>query len=614
LNKALKGNFKAKIMILMIIFVAVPILVSGYITKMIAENNLLKEKEQKLFGITEILDRHLNQDFTATLKEKGALNASKKEKIKVLNEALSIYTDEIAKSYPGIGVGYYVKDLQAIVTYGPSSKFGNMVGKDISAGHPGRKVMKTGEKHLEIGKQVRGQIMNAMLPIKRHGEVIGYVWANELFSDVDRQLSQMDQIIFICLALGTICVILLLLNFWNRLLGDINLVLRGLQKMKFNLRERISGVKGEIGEIADAVNGMAVSILHARSLSENVMDSMIDGVITVDVSGNITFMNQAAMNLTGVHLQEVIGKPYMETMFNEMCFKSILMETLETGANYIGVEMEFPVQGRKNFFISSSTSPLCDSDGNFIGAVLSFKDITERKLLEQQIYRADRLAAIGEMMAGVAHEVRNPLTAIKSLVQYLQEGSTEAERQEYYPVIVKEVDRVNKIIEELLYFSRPSNANVVLTDINWLIEQTIILTKNITKNTVKYDLRMEKELSNVEIDPEQFKQVFLNILINSIQAMGKSGVITIESLMDLKQENILLHFSDTGSGIQEGDLEKVFDPFYTSKKEGTGLGLSVVQRIVAAHHGGVYLQNIPSGGLKVTIQIPISYSRGDEQR
>jgi two-component system, NtrC family, sensor histidine kinase AtoS len=595
-------------MIMTIIIVAFPILVSGYITKTNAEDNLLKEKEKKLFGITEILNQYIGQDFTAILQVEGAVSADKKTKIKVLNKALSDYTDAVAKAYPGVGVGYYVKDLHAIVTYGPSSKYGDRVGENISSTHPGMKVMETGEKHLEIGKQVRGQIMNAMLPIVRNGHVIGYVWANELTSDVDRQLMQMDLIIFICLTLGMVCIILLLLNFWNRLLVDINLVKQGLQKVKFNLRARITGVTGEIGEIADAVNGMAVSILHARSLLENVMDSMIDGVITVDVSGNITFMNQAAIKLTGVYLDEIIGKPYMETMFNQTGFKSILLETLETGVNHIGVEMDFPVLGRKNLYISSSTSCLHDSEGNFIGAVLSFKDISEKKRLEQQVYRADRLAAIGELMAGVAHEIRNPLTAIKSLVQYLQEGSTEEERLEYFPIIVKEVDRVNKIIQELLYFSRPSHANVLQTNINQLVEETVILAKSITKNTVNFYLKLEKELPKVEIDPEQFKQVFLNILINSIQSMENTGDITIESLLDREQGKVLLHFSDTGTGIHEDKLEKVFDPFYTSKKEGTGLGMAVVQRIVTAHNGDVYLQNIPSGGLKVTIQIPICHS------
>jgi two-component system sensor histidine kinase AtoS len=608
-----KGNLRTKMMIMTIIFVALPILVSGYFTKTIAENHLLKEKEKKLFGVTQILDQYIKEDFNAIIEVEGALSADQQTKVSILNDVLREYTDSVAEAYPGIGVGYYVKDLQAIVTYGPSSEHGDKVGTNIDATHPGIQVLKTGEKQIVMGKQVRGQIMNAMLPIVRNEEILGYAWANELTVDVQNQLDKMDRIIFFALIVGMVCSILSLLKFWTKLLDDVNLVKQGLKKMKINLKERISGVNGEIGQIATEVNGMAASVLDARSLSENVMDSMMDGVITVDVNGNMTFLNKAAMKMTGIQLDEAVGKPYMARMFNEVGFISLLMETLETGTNFIGEEMNFPVNGR-NLYINSSTSRLHDSEGNFIGAVVTFKDISEKKQLEQQIFRADRLAALGEMMAGVAHEIRNPLTAIRSLVQYLQEGSTEEERQEFHPIIVKEVDRANKIIEELLYFARPSDANIIPVNVNRLIEQTMILAQSISKHKVNYHLNLDKDLPTVEIDPEQFKQVFLNILINSFHAMADAGEITIESLVDFEKGKVVLHFSDTGIGIEEDKLEKVFNPFYTSKKEGTGLGLAVVQRIIMAHNGDVLLHNISSGGLKVTIQIPINHSVRDVKR
>ncbi|WP_458411978.1 two-component system sensor histidine kinase AtoS [Schinkia sp. CFF1] len=608
--KVVKGNFRLKMIIMTIIFVTIPILISGYFTKLIAEENLLKEKEKKLYGITYILDQYLQQDFNAILKEKGALHANKQIKIEILNRALSNYTDSLAKAYPGIGVGYYVKDLQAIVTYGPSSEHSDKVGEPINPTHPGNLVLKTGKDEIVVGKQVRGQIMNAMHPIIRKGEIIGYAWANELTIDVDNQLAKMDRIIYICLGLGMLLIIVLLLRFWDKVLIDIEHIKQGLQKMKYNLKERIVGIHGEIGEIADEVNRMAEGILNARSFSENIMDSMVDSVITVDINGNITFMNKAVVNLLEVNLDEVIDKPYMKSMFNDGAFRSFLMKTLETGENYIGVEMEYPANG-KQLYISSSSSRLFDSTGNFIGAVVTFKDITEKKRLEQQVYRADRLSALGVMMAGVAHEIRNPLTAIKSLIQYLQEGSTEEERKEFYPMIIKEVNRANKIIEELLYFARPSDANILPTDVNQLIKESVDLTKSVGKNKVKYHLNFEENLPNIEIDPEQFKQVFLNILFNSIQAMEKSGEITIESLLDVEQGKIVLHFSDTGCGIKEENLDKVFDPFYTSKKDGTGLGLAVVQRIITSHKGDVWLQNIQSGGVVVTIQIPIHFFKGE---
>lgn len=610
MKKMPRGNLRMKMMVATICFVAIPILVSGYITKTIAEKSLLQEKEKKLFGITSMLDQYLQQDFKTILQMNGALSADKETKIRVLNESLREFTDSLASAHPGIGVGYYSLELDAIVTYGPSEEFGDIVGKDINEGHPGRKVMKTGQKQVEIGKQVRGQIMNAMLPLTRDGKVIGYVWANELTSDVENQLYSMDKTIFLCLALGVLAVIILLLYFWNNLLVDINVVKRGLQNMKFDLRRKIAGVTGEIGEIANAVNGMASSILHARTFTENIMDSMVDGIITVDREGNINFMNKAAIELTDIKIEEAMGKPYMKCLFQGVEFNSPLIETLETGKTYIGIEMEYPANG-KNLYISLSTSRLHDSDGEFIGALVIFKDISEKKRLEQQVYRADRLAALGEMMASVAHEIRNPLTAIKSMVQYLQEGSTEEERQEFQPMIIKEVDRANKIIHELLYFSRPADANILKVDVNCLISQTIILVKNVSKHRVTFSLDLQDSLPDAEIDPEQFKQVFLNILINSMQAMEGPGEIIVETAYDPDNQKIMLIFSDTGPGIDEQRIDKVFDPFFTTKKDGTGIGLAVVQRIVAAHHGDIWMDNIPTGGLRVSIEIPTNYEKRD---
>lgn len=587
-----------------------PILISGYLTKNISESYLLKEKEKKLFGAAQMLDHYLAEDFDRILQEKNVLMADKETKIKILNETLSEYTDTVARAYPGIGVGYYVKDLHAIVTYGPSSEHGHIVGRDISSSHPGNFVMKSGEKEVEVGHQVRGPIMNAMLPIKRNGEVLGYVWANERMVDVEKQLAEMDRILYLILGLGTGIAILLLLIFWNKVLDDIYLVKQGLKKMNFNLKERIVGTHGEIGEIAEEVNEMAASLLHARSLSENVMDNMMDGVITVDQSGKITFMNQAAMSLTGVTLEQVIGKSYYDSMFHDikMNHTRLLSDTLKTGRNHIGVEMDYPING-KNLYIIASTSLLHDSDGKIIGAILTFKDISEKRHLEQQVYRADRLAALGEMMAGVAHEIRNPLTAIKSMVQYLHEGSTEEERQEFEPMIVREVDRVNKIIEELLYFARPSTANIIPVHVNQLIEQTVTLAKNASKKKISYRLNLDQTINCVEMDPEQFKQVFLNILINSAQAMDYSGEITVESSFDDEHDGVILHFSDTGPGLEEEIIEKVLDPFYTTKREGTGIGLAVVNRILIEHNGDILIKNIPSGGLRVTLQIPLFHSK-----
>lgn len=608
LKNIVPKTLRGKMIVLTILIVTMPILVSGYVTKTKAEESLLKEKQEKLFGATKILDEHLTRNFSQILQDHNASHADRQTQIKILNDELRDFTDLVANAYPGIGVGYYSKELDAIVTYGPSEEYEGKVGMSIEPNHPGNTVQKTGESRVEFGPLVRGNIMNAMLPISRNGEVIGYIWANELTDNIHSQLIAMDQTIFLYTSMGMVLIIILIITLSGGIVRDVNKVKTGLQKMRFNLKTSIQGVTGEIGEISSAINEMADSLLNARTLTENVMESIEDGVITVDNQGNIMSLNHAATTLTGFSLDEVLGKPYIETLFKGVQFNSLLLDTLTTGKNHICVEMDYPVND-KMLYVSASTTQLKDGYDKTIGAVVIFKDLTEKRQLIEQIKRADRLAALGELMAGVAHEIRNPLTGIKSFVQYLQEGSTEEERQEYMPLIIKEVDRVNRIIEELLYFARPCNANFTLVDINNLLEQTLMLVKNSARNKAEFHLILARDLPLTEIDSEQFKQVFLNLVINSIQAIEGYGEITlITSLQD--KETIRIEFMDTGIGINEHDLEKIFDPFYTTKETGTGLGLAVVQRIVMAHGGSVSIKSRPLGGTRVILQLPVKRFNG----
>jgi two-component system, NtrC family, sensor histidine kinase AtoS len=607
LPKSLRG----KMAILSVIIVSIPILLSGYIMKTNAEEALLFEKQSKLFGAAHMLDQYLGSGFHDILQQNGALTAEREIKIKILNNALRGYTDAVATAYPGVGAGYYVKDLQAIVTYGPSHQYEGNVGMSIDASHPGIKVMETGQSQVEFGPLVRGNIMNAMLPIVRNGEVIGYIWANEFTDDVRAQLIAMDRNIYWSIGLGILFSIVLILWLSERIVRDVDSIKDGLEKLKFDLLNPITGLTGEMGEIAKAINEMAVSLENAKSLTENIIDSIADGIITVDTSSVITSLNKAAELLTGFSANEIVGKPYEEVFCQREHFQSLLIDTLRTGKNHIGIEVDYPVKDRI-IHISTSTSLLRDNRENIIGTVVVFKDLTEKHKLEAQVKRAERLAALGELMAGVAHEIRNPLTGIKGFVQYLQESHTEEDLQEFMPVIVKEVDRVNRIIGELLYFARPCNAMYSVVDLNQLIRQTLVLVRNeTTRNKIDFEITFSNELPPVEIDAEQFRQVFLNILINAIQAIESQGSIRIETGVDKDSGQVKIVFTDTGEGISEGDREKIFDPFYTTKEAGTGLGLAVVHRIIMAHHGRIKVEDNPIGGTIITLLVPIRHRHGD---
>ncbi|AJQ25813.1 two-component system sensor histidine kinase AtoS [Pelosinus fermentans] len=602
-------TLRYQMLLLILMIVSVPILLIGYTVKIQAEKALLQEKQIKLFGIARLLDHHLGNGFDTILSERHMLDKKRSDKIKALNERLASYTDIVAEVNTGIGVGYYSKELDAIITYGPSDTYANKVGISIEELHPGRKVMETGQSMVQFGKLVRGNIMNVMLPIERNGQIVGYIWANELTDDVQAQLKVMDKNIVWSVLIGILVGMMLTVGLTNRFVKDVEEIKRGLQRLRFNLKKPIVSMEGEIGEIVDEINHMAQSLIDARSLNENIMYSIADGVVTVDTEGMITTMNQAAQQITGFTLEEVIGRRYKEIFRENDQFHSLLLDTLVSGTNHIGIEINYPVK-EKYIYISISTSILIDSHNKTIGAVVVFKDLTQQHSLQEQVYRAERLAALGELMASIAHEIRNPLTAIKGFVQYLQNVDSDEERQEYMPIIIKEVDRVNRVIEQLLYFARPYKTHYIWVNINELIESTLVLVQNkTTRHKVEFRLFLADSLPQVEADAEQIRQVLLNLLINAMQAITDKGSVIIDTWQP-DPSFVCVRITDTGNGIREENRKKIFDPFFTTKSAGTGLGLAVVQRIISAHYGQVEIESQVNEWTAVTLKLPVVHQGG----
>lgn len=606
------GSWRGRLIMLSLLIVNVPILVAGYAMKESAEQSLLEEKKSKLAAVSYIIDSRLAADgYEGILQRRGAGGAAREEKIRVLNRELAALTDEIALSSPGLGAGFYSRDLDAIITYGPSAQFGYTVGWQIDQNHPGRSVMADGQFRVEFGTLVRGNIMNAMRPLIRDGQVIGYIWVNELTDDIQAQLAAMDRGLKVAMIGGMLLSIFLILSLIGSMFKDVQTVTRSLRNLRFNLRQPITGVTGEMGEVAAKINELAAALGDARTLSENIMESMADGIIAVDTTGRITAFNRAAEKLTGFTAQEVIGRYYADLFAQDADFNSRLLETLRTGEPYLGSKLEYPIRHGK-LWISVSTSMLRDINGNILGAVVVFEDLTERKRLEEQVSRADRLATLGELMAGVAHEIRNPLTSIKGFLQYFQSAGSDAERALYLPMLMREVDRMNRIIETLLYFARPCQERAVPTDLARVLQDTLILLQSQAKSHgIIFDIRIEDELPPVTIDDEQFKQVFLNLLINSLQAMDHEGMIRVSARYLAASDEVEVAFADSGPGFPAAIRDKVFDPFFTTKQTGTGLGLAVVQRIIAARGGRIEIEDNPDGGAIVRVVIPRVFKQGE---
>lgn len=586
-------------MILMaILMVIVPTLSIGYIVETEGRSAVLSEKEKKLSAVVHLLDQALGDRFTHFTA------LPRDERIQALNAELGPITERITQAFPGIGAGYYNKALDAIVTYAPSALYQNNVGVTIAVDHPGREVMRSNAPVVFSGRQVRGDILNSMIPITRDGDVLGYIWANELTEDIQRQAWRMDVRIIAVLAAGLLCSLLLIVLFSRRLSANIDIITDGLSTLAQKTPTQLPNLPGELGQISRSVNALAQTLRETKTLNDLIIENAADGVIAIDRQGDVTTMNPAAEMITGYTLNELVGRPYA-TLFSDPHFASPVLDTLAHGTEHLAQEVSFPARDR-TIELSVTTSRIHNPDGELIGALVIFSDLTARKETQRRLAQTERLATLGELMAGVAHEVRNPLTAIRGYVQIIRQQTSLPVHQEYLSVVLKEIDSINRVIQQLLDFSRPRQSQWQQVLLNSLIEETLILVQTSgVQARIAFNVEQDKGLPAIVADRELLKQVILNILINAVQAISARGEIRIRTWQySATQQAVMIE--DNGCGINIALQKKIFDPFFTTKASGTGLGLALSQRIINAHQGDIRVASIPGCGATFTLILPVN--------
>lgn len=595
-------SMRFRLMIILALAVALPLVGSGYILIHRAEQALNSEKESKLFGIARALDGNLIGDFESLLPLE-AKSASRAEKVSLLNTKLLGITDQIVSGNPGVGAGYYSKDLDCIITYGPSCEYNSTIGQSIANEHLGREVMAKGISLAARGQMVRGNILNAMVPLIRNDRVIGYAWANEMTESVDNQIKTMENVMYLALALALVLGLGISMPLASGVSNSVQGIIRGLRGLRSDLSFRLPETHGEFGEITFAINGMAQSLMNTRSHTEIIMESMVDGIITIDNDGKVTAINNAARRIMGLN-QEVIGINYVNLFPGHAKFNSLLLKTLHTGKNFIGYEEEFGRSDGTVVPISVSTSMLYNNQ-DILGAVVVFKDLSEHKAFEDRVRRVDRLAAVGELAAGVAHEIRNPLAAISGSVQILvDELPKDHPSRVFGEVVLKEVDRLNVIIEDLLYFAKPSKNYVSCVHPNELVADTLsLLSPILKKELVILEKYFDPSIGSISVDAELIKQVLVNLLLNAVQALPpEGGKITVTT--QTANEGVEIIVKDSGTGMDPENIPRIFDPFFTTKDTGTGLGLAVSNKIVEIHRGYIRVESTVGIGSTFTICLP----------
>jgi PAS domain S-box-containing protein len=337
-------------------------------------------------------------------------------------------------------------------------------------------------------------------------------------------------------------------------------------------------------------------VLIANEYVENILRTMESGVITVDASGHVALCNSTAVRLTGFS-REHLSMLSVESL--PMALGTQLRETLADGRPRSQVETTLPSDGDRRTPLVCSTSALRDDRGNILGALVVFSDLSKIKELENEKRRAERLASFGTLVSGIAHEIKNPLVAIKTFAELLPERFSDTDfREDFSKVVGTEIDRIDGLVGRLRSLATPVHEAVGPIDIRGPILETLSLLR---AQVEQAQMTIHKDLGNsplvVAIDPAQIKQLFLNLFLNAIEAMGQGGELKIMTGRREAQPQswVYVEVSDTGPGVPEPIRGKIFDPFFTTKASGSGLGLAICRSITDAHRGTISVQSTGQG-------------------
>ena len=338
----------------------------------------------------------------------------------------------------------------------------------------------------------------------------------------------------------------------------------------------------------------------------NILESLSGGVLVVDLDGEITFFNQEAEDITGFEQAKVLGQPYAEIIGLNAGRNLSVLHTLDTGERLASREKELAQPNGNTIPIGFSTSLVRDEAGTILGALEVFNDLTEVKRLEAEVQRVQTLAALGEMAATVAHEIRNPLGGIAGYAGMLERDlDSDDPNRRLVQKITEGVGRLNRIVVSLLNYTRPLRLNVHPVNLVELLEETTAFFA-IDIERSREDIRIERDFPDGDlicrIDPEQLQQVILNLLQNAMQAMPDGGAIAVG--LRVEESQGVLSIGDTGIGMADEVREKLFTPFFTTKEDGTGLGLVTSKKIIDAHNGQIRVDSEPGRGTQFSISLP----------
>jgi two-component system sensor histidine kinase AtoS len=495
--------------------------------------------------------------------------------------------------------------------------------------------IRANRERLESEKQIAFQIGQHL--IDEIDQIISFS-SREL---ADRTARAMDdiaatkQLLTLLVIAGPVLALAIAIFFARQFAGSMQALLNATRKLKTgHLEHKIEGLHDEFGELGESFNEMALSLIDTiQKIEESqkryrvLFESAGDGIFILEAegasAGRIVSANQAAADMHGYTVEELLELKIQDLDTPEAAAESPERIRRILNGEWIDAEISHRRRDGTVFPVDISAG-LLEFEGQKY--ILAFdKDITERKQAEEALQRAEQLVSVGEMAAGLAHEIKNPLSGIRFSIEVIAgELELNQEHSEILDRIVDEINRIETLLKNLLNYAVPPTPNFSPLDMNRIIDAAVktaeLSLKSPSKSVrsgenknVQFVRDLDDQLPQIVADSAKLQQVVLNLLLNAIHAIQEEGTISVKTSRDGKGF-IQIMVSDTGKGIDGEDIKRIFLPFFTTKPKGTGLGLSICKRLIEQQNGTIDVARNPKGGLMFTIVLPVEQEVGIQSR
>jgi PAS domain S-box-containing protein len=499
--------------------------------------------------------------------------------------------------------------------------------------------VRAGAAIMQETTALRQSVLDFATPIVVNGQKWGTarvgVSKKRMESEIGRTRTELAALTLIMLAFGAVSAAVIA----RRISRPVQQLAEGaaaLARGEWNQRIE-SPTDDEIGKLATAFNHMVAELAQQRvaledanaelrrrfeeltdlkSYTDNILASLSTGIVTVDLEGRVVTLNPAAELMTGFFAGEVRGRYCTEVFAHTPDLAELLMETLATRSAVPGLTVTLRRRNGRTVPVELAAAPLRGGEGKELGVIGVFRDLTRVRQLEDRLRRSDRLAAIGELAAGLAHEIKNPLTSLLTFSRHLPRRFEDAEfRQKFQSVVPRELERINTIVERLLELARPARLAFKPLRVPALVERVLELYgERLEAQGVRIVREWRRDVPVLWADQEALYRALVNLVANALDAMPRGGSLTLRvGLSDADTlagartgaRRLAVEVEDSGTGIAPTDLDRVFNPFFSTKEGGTGLGLALTQKIVEDHGGSIDVRSTLGSGALFRIVLPL---------